>query len=164
MNDLSAVGSKYVSTRPTISTRPHTASMPVHRDVLRVAGVRRNILCGCRCIRQPPPVRRLTDRHTLQLRRFSFHNRPIQLRLLPRFLFLHHDPGISVADRIFENFLRSPSGNCFDLPFRAGVSCACLVYDVPDQPTICLDRARLRSAVIPDPVSGDGNRRGGRSV
>ena len=40
-------------------------------------------------------------------------------------------------------FLQSLSGNCFNFPFRPGVSCACLVYHVPDQATICVVDARL---------------------
>ena len=48
-----------------------------------------------------------------------------------------------------KTLLRSPSGNCFNLPLRAGVSCACLVYNVPDQPTICLDGARPSKRCYP---------------
>ena len=165
MNDLSAVGSKYVSSATPVSTRPYTASVPVHHYMLRVARVRRDHpMLIVVAFDSHHLLRGFATRRIVQHRRDSFHYCPIQLRLFPGILFLHHDPGISVADRIFANFLQSLSGNCFNFPFRAGVSCACLVYHVPDQPTICVVDARLRSAVIPDIGSSGGNRCGGRSL
>ncbi len=31
-----------------------------------------------------------------------------------------------------KTFLQSLSGNCFSFPFRSSISCACIVYNVPD--------------------------------
>jgi hypothetical protein len=66
----------------------------------------------------------------------SFLIQPIRLRLHPRISFLHYDPGLPLARRLFAFQLRSRTGGHFNFWLRLGIPRSCVVYHLAAQAKI----------------------------